>query len=87
MVFGELVSGMEVLDAIEEHGTSSGEPDVLIQITDCGIYRPFEDPGSGYWYDQPDSEQYTGVSPQFIVRPRVVCLAPNKGALEKFKYR
>jgi len=85
VVFGELVSGMEVLDAIEEHGTSNGVPDVPIQITDCGIYRPFEDPGAGYWYDQPDSEKFTGVSPQFIVRPRVVCLAPNKGALEKFR--
>lgn len=76
---------MEVLDAIEEYGTASGAPDVPIQITDCGIYRPFEDPGSGYWFDQPDSEQYSGISPQFIVRPRVVCLAPNTGALETFK--
>lgn len=84
-MFGELVSGMEVLDAIEHHGTANGLPDVPIHVTDCGIYRPLEDPGAGYWYDQPDSEKYTGVSPQFIVRPRVVCLAPNKGALEKFK--
>lgn len=85
VVFGEVVSGIDILDEIEEHGTSTGTPAVSIKITDCGIFRPMETPGSGYWYDQPDPESYSGVSPAFIVRPRIACIAPTKVALEKFK--
>jgi hypothetical protein len=85
VVFGELTSGMEVLDEVEKHGTTGGAPNVPITITDCGIYQPLSSPGAGYWYDQPDAESYSGVSPAFIVRPRVVCLAPSQDALEKFR--
>jgi peptidylprolyl isomerase len=93
VIFGELVSGMEVLDAAEQVGTpssstststSSGEPSVSITITDCGIYQPLETPGCGYWYDTPDPESFSGISPVFMVRPRVVVLAPTAAVLQKF---
>ena len=36
VVFGRVVSGMEVVRAIEAVGSESGEPTALVQITDCG---------------------------------------------------
>lgn len=84
-MFGEITSGMEVLDEVEKHGAANGTPRVSITITDCGIYKPLSTPGAGYWYDQPDIESYLGVSPTFIARPRVVCLAPSRDAFRKLK--
>jgi hypothetical protein len=84
VIFGQLVSGMNVLEAAEQYGTSVGEPTVPITITDCGVYQPLMTPGSGYWYDQPDAESFSGISPTFMVRPRVVVLAPNAFVLRKF---
>jgi peptidylprolyl isomerase len=84
VIFGELKSGMEVLEAAEQVGTSSGEPSVPITITDCGIYQPLETQGCGWWYDQPDADSYSGISPVFMVRPRVVILAPSLAVLETF---
>ena len=84
VIFGQIKSGMQVLDACERLGTSSGAPAVPIVITDCGIYQPLQTPGSGFWYDQPDPDSYSGVSPVFIVRPRVVLLAPSTAVLQKF---
>jgi hypothetical protein len=72
------------LEAGEQYGTSVGEPTVPITITDCGVYQPLLTPGSGYWYDQPDAESFSGISPTFMVRPRVVVLAPNASVLRKF---
>lgn len=86
VIFGELKSGMEVLKAAEQFGTSSGEPTVSIMITDCGIYEPLVTPGSGYWYDKPDEESYLGISPVFMVRPRAVLLGPSQSVLEKFDF-
>eukprot|EP00980_Cylindrotheca_fusiformis_P017605 scaffold5517_cov135-Cylindrotheca_fusiformis.AAC.35 len=85
VVFGELISGMEVLDEIEKHGSISGTPKVPIVISDCGVYQPFSTAGAGYWYDQPDCGTYSGFSPSFIVRPRVAVIAPSKDALERFR--
>eukprot|EP00339_Tiarina_fusa_P001973 CAMPEP_0116999510 /NCGR_PEP_ID=MMETSP0472-20121206/2186_1 /TAXON_ID=693140 ORGANISM="Tiarina fusus, Strain LIS" /NCGR_SAMPLE_ID=MMETSP0472 /ASSEMBLY_ACC=CAM_ASM_000603 /LENGTH=305 /DNA_ID=CAMNT_0004698943 /DNA_START=89 /DNA_END=1002 /DNA_ORIENTATION=- len=84
VIFGEVQSGMEVLRAAEAYGTSGGEPTVPITITDCGIYRPLECPGAGYWYDQPDADSFTLMSPVFVVRPRVVVVAPSSSVVQKF---
>jgi len=62
VVFGEVVSGFEILDYAQTIGTSSGAPTIPVTITDCGAYTPLYTPGSGYWYDQPDSESFGGIS-------------------------
>lgn len=85
VVFGRILSGLEVLDAAEKYGTSQGEPTVPICITDCGVFAPFHTPGAGYWYDQPDEDSFSGVSPVFMVFPRVAVLAPNEAVLDKFR--
>jgi hypothetical protein len=85
VIFGELVSGGAVLDLAETFGTKDGEITVPITITDCGIFTPFETPGCGYWFDKPDTESYTGISPVFMVRPRVVVLAPTSQGVKKFQ--
>jgi cyclophilin family peptidyl-prolyl cis-trans isomerase len=84
VVFGHVVSGMEVIRAVESYGEGS-EPTVPITITDCGAYTPLWTPGSGSWFDRPDSESYSGITPEFMIRPRVGILAPNKEVAEKFK--
>ena len=85
VVFGEVISGFEVLDAVEEVGTSGGEPSVPVRITDCGVHRPLTDPGAGYWYDQPDADTFTGSSSTFVVRPRLVVVAPTVAACDRFR--
>ena len=85
VVFGEVISGMEVIRAVESFGTSSGETSVPIQITDCGAFSPLWTPGAGSWYDRPDSESYSGITPEFMVRPRVGILAPTKQVTNKFQ--
>ena len=84
VIFGELVSGFEILDAVEQFGTVEGEPTVPISITDCGIYVPLQTPACGYHYDTPDSDSFTGISSVFVVRPRVLMLVPSPSASEKF---
>lgn len=84
-IFGEIVSGFDVLDAIEKLGAGDGQPSAPISITDCGIWTPLITPGAGFWYDKPDPESYSGVSPMFVVRPRVAVVAPSVAAVEKFK--
>ena len=84
VVFGEVVSGWEVLNALENIGTESGTPSVPVNIIGCGIYKQFETPGTGYWFDQPD-DSYQGYSPIFICRPRVAVLVPSESIGEKFE--
>jgi cyclophilin family peptidyl-prolyl cis-trans isomerase len=84
VVFGRVVSGWEVLDAAQPLGTVSGEPSGPIEITDCGVSTPLLTPGAGYWYDQPDPDSYTGTTPVFMVRPRVVVVATNAAVADKF---
>ncbi|XP_035481887.1 peptidyl-prolyl cis-trans isomerase isoform X1 [Scophthalmus maximus] len=36
VVFGSVVDGLDVLKAIEEHGTKSGTPKAKVAIADCG---------------------------------------------------
>eukprot|EP00934_Nitzschia_sp_Nitz4_P002488 Nitzschia sp. Nitz4//scaffold22_size323478//132816//135872//NITZ4_000528-RA/size323478-processed-gene-0.22-mRNA-1//1//CDS//3329542998//2478//frame0 len=84
VIFGHVASGWQVLDAMEEVGSKSGDPSVSVEITDCGIYQPLETPGSGYWYDTPDPDSFTGVSPVFMIRPRVVLVTPTQAVAQKF---
>jgi peptidylprolyl isomerase len=84
VVFGQVISGWEVLDAIEAMGSASGDPTGSITVTDCGLWKPFRTPPSGFWYDTPDPDSYTGVSSMFIVRPRVAVIGPNPAVLDKF---
>jgi hypothetical protein len=86
VVFGEVVSGMEVILSLEKYATlSGGEPTAPIQITECGAFIPLVTPGAGFWYDRPDSESFTGKTPEFMVRPRIGILAPNKQVAERFR--
>lgn len=84
VVFGEVVSGFPVLQAIEDVGQKSGEPSVPVEITDCGVFEPLQTPGCGFWYDKPDPESFTGISPIFMVRPRALILAPSPTVSQKF---
>lgn len=36
VVFGQLTEGIQVLDAIEKVGTTSGAPKTKVEITECG---------------------------------------------------
>jgi peptidylprolyl isomerase len=92
VIFGKVVSGWEVLQAAETFGTTSGaggQPTVPITITDCGIFTTtppiLATPGCGYWYDKPDPDSYSGISPVFMVRPRVAILAPTHAVISKFQ--
>jgi cyclophilin family peptidyl-prolyl cis-trans isomerase len=40
VVFGQVVSGLEVLDKVEAVGSQSGAPRVKVVITDCGEVKP-----------------------------------------------
>mmetsp|Transcript_50336 Transcript_50336/g.56248 ORF Transcript_50336/g.56248 Transcript_50336/m.56248 type:complete len:401 (+) Transcript_50336:118-1320(+) len=84
VIFGECISGGSVLKKLEEFGTANGEPTVPLRITDCGIFHQFHTPGAGFWYDKPDNECWNGVSPTFMVRPRVAILARKEEARQKF---
>jgi hypothetical protein len=70
---------------VETFGTSQGEPSVPITITDCGIFTPLETPGAGHWFDQPDNEAYSGISPVFMVQPRVAVVAPSPSIVARFE--
>lgn len=87
VVFGRVVSGLDVLDAIERNvdvDPSNEKPVQPVAITDCGIFHPLVNAGAGYWYDQPDVDSFTGSTPVFMVRPRVAIVAPSEGVCEKF---
>lgn len=87
VVFGRVVSGWSVLEhAHEVAATPTGTPPrVPVSITDCGLYTPGVTPGAGYWYDQPDEEAYSGISPVFMVRPRVAVVAPSETVMARFE--
>jgi len=93
VIFGEVVSGGQVLRTAESFGsktdgttsTLDGTPTAPIRITDCGVFAPLQTPGAGYWYDQPDAESWNGISPTFVVRPRVAIAASSEAARNKFE--
>ena len=84
VVFGEVVSGFSVLAYATTFATKDGTPTVPVTITDCGLYTPFKTPGAGYWFDQPDDEAYSGISPVFVQRPRVAVVAPSAAVIGRF---
>lgn len=84
VIFGEVVSGHDVLKRAETFGSPDGNPSAPIRITHCGLFVPLLTPGAGYWYDKPDAESWNGISPTFQVRPRVAIAAPE-AAKNKFK--
>lgn len=49
VIFGHIVSGWDVLQAMEDLGSTSGQPTASITITDCGIWQPDVTPGAGFW--------------------------------------
>lgn len=86
VLFGTIVSGWSVLDQLEQCASSvSEEPSVEIVVTDCGLWKPLTQPGSGLWFDQPDPESYTGISPIFMVRPRVAVVVPTRAVGDRFR--
>ena len=84
VIFGEILSGFEVLAALETVGSKDGTPTVPVTITDCGIFGPLITPAAGYWFDKPDPESFDGSTPLFVVRPRVVIVAPSEAVGSKF---
>ena len=85
VIFGEVVSGKDVIFEMERFGSPGGEPTVPIQITECGAYHHLFTPGAGSWFDRPDSDSFSGKTPEFIVQVRVGVLAPTKAAAERFR--
>lgn len=86
VVFGRVISGFDVVDAVENVAGSKGnsEPTFPVTITNCGVYEPLKSPGAGYWFDQPD-DSFQGSSPSFMCRPRVGVIAPSETVLAKFR--
>lgn len=75
------------MDATEQWGSVSGEPlrgDLSCQVTDCVLWHPMVTPGAGYWFDTPDPDSYTGVSPVFVVRSRIAVVATSELILDRF---
>lgn len=86
VIFGRVISGWDVIAAVENRGLAGREePSVTISITDCGVWKPFSLPGDGNWFDKPDPESYSGISPVFCVRPRIAVVASNNAVYEKFQ--
>merc|ERR1712194_400756 len=54
-------------------------------ITHCGAFAPLGTPGDGCWYDRPDAEAYAGLTPEFLIRPRVGVLVPNREVGARFQ--
>ena len=72
VVFGQLASGMEVLDLIEQSIRESAEvtgvagaadevPPVDLVITACGVWRPGVDLAQGYWAEDDTFQVFTEV--------------------------
>lgn len=83
VVFGRMLSGFEVLSAIETHGTKEGDPSTQIQLTSCGMYEPLVTEGAGYWFDQP-SDSFLGYTPVFMCFPRILLIVPSIQVYKKF---
>eukprot|EP00511_Aplanochytrium_stocchinoi_P004408 CAMPEP_0204831916 /NCGR_PEP_ID=MMETSP1346-20131115/12100_1 /ASSEMBLY_ACC=CAM_ASM_000771 /TAXON_ID=215587 /ORGANISM="Aplanochytrium stocchinoi, Strain GSBS06" /LENGTH=353 /DNA_ID=CAMNT_0051963355 /DNA_START=108 /DNA_END=1166 /DNA_ORIENTATION=+ len=92
VVFGEVVSGFDVLEAIEsaekqKRDTKAKDVDDALSsvvITECGEYVPHKIPGAGYWLDFPNPDAYGGFTPVFMFWPRVCIVSPSQNVEEKF---
>mmetsp|Transcript_4929 Transcript_4929/g.12514 ORF Transcript_4929/g.12514 Transcript_4929/m.12514 type:complete len:245 (-) Transcript_4929:112-846(-) len=85
VVFGKIVSGGQLLREAEKYGSADGTVTTSIVISDCGVFSPFSTSGQGFWYDKPSPESFNGISPTFVVMPRVALLVPHATALSKFE--
>jgi len=85
VVFGQVVSGFDVLEALQMVRVQDEKPLSSVKITDCGAFYPLVTPGAGYWYDQPDAESFLGYTPTFILRPRIAVLSTTHAVCDKFK--
>ena len=84
VIFGKVISGFDVMDAVESVSSSSGgEPQVPVSIMNTGVFVPLVSPGQGYFFDQPD-DSFAGSSPHFMSRPRVGIIAPSTAVLSRF---
>lgn len=87
VVFGRVVSGMAVLRHIEQlAGSADGCPKASVVITNCGAWEAGEVPGQGYWIDSPDPDSFSGSTPRFWARPRVIVVAPTEQAGSRFRH-
>jgi peptidylprolyl isomerase len=81
VIFGRVISGFDVLRAVEMVGNTSSKgderPSVSVVITECGVFEPLLTPPAGYWFDQPDADSFLGSTPVFMCRPRVVLVVPT----------
>jgi len=86
VVFGRVVSGLEVLRAVEARAgsDSGGEPRCGVAVTACGGWVPGRDAGQGYWVDCPDPGAFGGSVPRFFSRPRVGLVCSSSGASQRF---
>jgi hypothetical protein len=41
-------------------------------------------PAAGFWFDKPQVDSFEGSTPVFVVRPRVIILAPSEAVASKF---
>jgi hypothetical protein len=85
VVFGEIVSGFDVLERLEAAGSDTGEPTISCTITGCGQYFPSATPGAGYVYDIPDNDAYSGFVTTFMAHLRVAIVVPSEQALARFQ--
>ena len=84
VIFGKVVSGFEVLDAVEGVSSESvGEAMSAVTIINAGVYEPLNSPGQGYFFDQPD-DSYARFSAHFMAKPRVAVIAPSDTVMTRF---
>jgi peptidylprolyl isomerase len=85
VVFGRVVSGLQVLRRVESlAGSVDGAPTAPVAVTACGAWQPGKLPGAGFWLDVPDADSHTGSTPRFVGRPRVGVAAPSPAVAERF---
>ncbi|GMH69497.1 hypothetical protein TrRE_jg11067 [Triparma retinervis] len=84
VVFGEVVAGFEVLDALEEEAaTADGTPKVEVKVYSSGLWNG-EMPAAGYWMRVPD-DSFSGSTAVFFALPRILVAVPTDGAAMKFR--
>lgn len=84
VIFGEVVSGFEVLEYIHEStGTGDGTPSKPVKISNCGMLDQNQ-PWCGYWLNLPD-DSFAGFTPVFYGWPRILIVASSDSVYERFK--
>mmetsp|Transcript_27111 Transcript_27111/g.96841 ORF Transcript_27111/g.96841 Transcript_27111/m.96841 type:complete len:243 (+) Transcript_27111:384-1112(+) len=82
VVFGRVVSGLDVVRAVEAVGcspeASDEQPRVPVVVTDCGLFDS-STPPAGYWAP-PSYDAARGAKGRFVSPPRVFILGKAEGA-------